>query len=111
MVTEEYMVANLVYVQEEQTIVAGFCSLVVHDDSAELDNLFVDPPFIGIGCGRSLWDKACEAAQEFGLRELTIDADPFAENFYRKMGAVKIGESESTVLPGRMLPRLKMLIQ
>lgn len=110
-ITEKYISDNPVYVIEKQAIVTGFCSLVVHGDSAELDNLFIDPLFIGRGCGRLLWDKAVEMSKEMGIRVLTIDADPFAEGFYKRIGAVKVGDSESTVVPGRMLPRMEMVIK
>nr|WP_211354784.1 hypothetical protein [Stackebrandtia albiflava] len=34
------------------------------------------------------------------------DADPGAEPFYRRMGAVRIGEAPSGSVPGRVLPRM-----
>lgn len=110
-ISEKYIAENEVFVIMQSSTIVGFCALIIDGNSAELDNLFVDPPFIGTGCGRLLWDKAVEMAKKMGIRVLTIDADPFAEDFYRKMGAVKVGESESTVVPGRMLPRMEIVIQ
>jgi hypothetical protein len=40
-----------------------------------------------------------------------MDADPFAAaKFYFKVGCVKVGETESTVLKGRLLPRLRYIL-
>lgn len=39
---------------------------------------------------------------------MTIDADPGAADFYRRLGAIDDGVAASTVIPGRFLPRLKL---
>ena len=46
-----------------------------------------------------------------GAAALEIDADPHAAGFYERMGAVRIGETPSSLIPGRSLPRLRLLIQ
>jgi GNAT superfamily N-acetyltransferase len=87
---------------------AGFYSLdPAEDGRVELDDLFVDPTYIGKGVGRRLWDHAVATAHDLGFRELIIQSDPHAEGFYRAMGAEPAGERESTVTPGRMLPLLR----
>jgi hypothetical protein len=43
-------------------------------------------------------------AATLGFTALRIDADPHAEGFYRAMGAVRVGETPSSSIPGRMLP-------
>ena len=42
-----------------------------------------------------------------GFTAFTVDADPGAEGFYRRMGAVRVGTSASGSIPGRRLPRLR----
>jgi hypothetical protein len=37
---------------------------------------------------------------------LLIQSDPFAEGFYLRLGADRIGEVPSQALPGRVLPLL-----
>ncbi|EBV1760669.1 N-acetyltransferase, partial [Salmonella enterica subsp. enterica serovar Newport] len=37
---------------------------------------------------------------------LLVDADPNAEAFYIRQGAIRIGETPSESLPGRVLPLL-----
>jgi GNAT superfamily N-acetyltransferase len=66
--------------------------------------LFVDPPAIGQGIGRLLWDGMVRASGAAGARRLVIASEPNAEAFYRRMGAVAVGTVASTVDPSRRLP-------
>ena len=86
---------------------AGFVSLVGKPPVGELGHLFVDPPCIGIGVGRSLFDAAVDTARRDGFHAFTVDADPGAEGFYLRMGAARIGLATSGSIPGRRLPRLR----
>ncbi|HEY0079390.1 MAG TPA: GNAT family N-acetyltransferase [Pyrinomonadaceae bacterium] len=105
--TREYVASHPVYVLEEDNRVEGFYSLRENaDGSVALEHLFVEPSAIGRGFGRRLWEHAVETARGLGFQILTIDSDPYAEDFYLRMGAVRVGEAASEVLPGRMLPLL-----
>ena len=75
-----------------------------HDDSAELEALFVEPDAIGSGIGRLLLDDAVAYAESSGFKRMTIQGDPNAEGFYLAMGARQTGSRESGSIPGRMLP-------
>ncbi|MEU0156252.1 GNAT family N-acetyltransferase [Micromonospora fulviviridis] len=68
--------------------------------------LFVDPPAIGTGAGRLLFEHAVATALAAGARTLWIEADPGAEPFYRHVGAVRAGTAVSPST-GRELPRLR----
>ena len=106
--TPEEVAASPVYVLENEHGIAGFYSLHVHDGGlAELDDLFVAPEAIGTGAGRRLWQHATATAFALGCTEMDIQSDPHAEGFYRAMGAHRVGDLESTVTPGRMLPLLR----
>ena len=74
----------------------------------ELDMLFVEPRAIGTGIGRELLRDALAQAAARGVEELTIEADPGAEPFYRAQGAERIGERVSTAT-GRSLPLLRIV--
>ena len=50
-------------------------------------------PWIGTGLGRKLFGHAMRRAQELGAGTVTIEADPNAEGFYRRMGARRAGEN------------------
>lgn len=78
--------------------------------SGELEDLFVEPDAIGTGVGRALFRHVVRRAAAQGMARLCFDADPNAEPFYASMGAVRVGESPSGSIPGRMLPRLELAI-
>ncbi|MER7081216.1 Acetyltransferase (GNAT) family protein [Saccharopolyspora kobensis] len=86
--------------------VVGFYALAGRAPEGELTCLFIEPDHIGTGVGSRLWAHAVAAARALGLQRFTIDADPFAEGFYRKLGAVRVGVTPSESIPGRELPRL-----
>jgi GNAT superfamily N-acetyltransferase len=49
------------------------------------------------GIGPQLVRFASEFAGARGVRELTIDAEPRAESFYVRMGAMRVGEAVDTI--------------
>jgi N-acetylglutamate synthase-like GNAT family acetyltransferase len=75
----------------------------------EVDLLFVEPDAIGTGAGRALWAHAVTVARSEGAETLFVQSDPNAEEFYRRMGAVRTGESPSPST-GRSLPVLEFFI-
>ena len=75
-----------------------------------IEDLFVEPGAIGTGVGGELFRHAVRRAAAEGMSRLLIDADPNAEGFYAAMGAVKVGESPSGSIPGRMLPQLALAV-
>jgi N-acetylglutamate synthase-like GNAT family acetyltransferase len=105
-IAAERVAAEPFFVLEEDGRVAGFYGLRISGEEAELTNLFVEPWAIGQGCGKRLWLHAIEIARASGCRRLRIESDPFAEPFYRAMGAEHIGETPSEAIPGRMIPLL-----
>ncbi|HEV7308268.1 GNAT family N-acetyltransferase [Ensifer sp.] len=78
--------------------------------TSELDKLFVDPQAQAGGVGRKLFDWCVETARRRDALVMTIDADPGAADFYRRMGAIDDGVVASTAIPGRFLPRLKLAL-
>lgn len=49
-----------VVVAERDGEVVGFYGLHIDGDTAELTHVFVDPPAIGTGVGRTLWQHSSE---------------------------------------------------
>ncbi len=99
-----------IHVAERGDALAGFYALSVQPEgrAGEIEMMFVDPDRLRRGIGRALWRHMMKTAVSLGLRKIVIDADPYAESFYRAMGARRTGESPSGSIPGRMLPRLEM---
>jgi GNAT superfamily N-acetyltransferase len=88
--------------------VAGWQRVSLRGRHAELEDLWLEPRFIGIGHGRLLFEDAVAVATGAGARVLEWDAEPFATGFYGAMGGVVIGEVPSAAEPGRMLPRMRL---
>ena len=74
---------------------------------AYLEDLWVDPEAIGHGYGRIGFERACEIGRGWGKGVMELEADPFAEPFYLHLGAVRVGMSPVTVVPGRAVPLMR----
>jgi N-acetylglutamate synthase-like GNAT family acetyltransferase len=69
--------------------------------------MWVSPEHIGSGVGKALFIHAMRGAKGQNISEVEILSDPHAEDFYKKMGAYRTGESVSEVDgQPRVLPRL-----
>ena len=95
-------------VAEHDGKLIGVAQLKVVDDEADLLKLFVDPNALRSGTGKALLAWATDVARKLGATRLTIEADPDAAPFYRRMGAYDVGQAPSGSVPGRMLPKLAM---
>jgi len=111
--SEPMISAGQVLVAERGTGCLLGVAAIARLDSAgafDLALLFVEPTVIRTGVGRTLFDAAVRHAARQGARHLSILADPFAEAFYQRLGAVRIGEAPSDSIPGRVLPLLRYAI-
>jgi GNAT superfamily N-acetyltransferase len=97
-----------VWVLETRGIVVGWHRVTLHDDRAELEDLWLEPILIGTGLGRLLFEHAVSVASAHAVSRLEWDAEPYAEGFYRAMGGEKIGRSPSAAQAGRTLPRMRL---
>jgi GNAT superfamily N-acetyltransferase len=104
--TEADLVSSPVYVLEVGGELAGMYRLGGDPPEGELDDLWLEPRFIGLGAGRRLYEHALQVAAELGFDSLRIESDPNAEGFYLAMGATRIGERPSQ--SGRTLPLLRV---
>lgn len=77
---------------------------------AELDHLWVDPGIIGRGVGRRLFEAFAAEARRRGATRIVLNSDPYAEGFYRRLGAVRIGDHPVEEIPGRVLPRMAVTL-
>jgi GNAT superfamily N-acetyltransferase len=87
----EQIATDVVYVYEIDGQIAGFYSLVAHQDHAELDFLFVDDAFQGQQIGRMLFQHMRAEARRLGYARVEIVAHPPAAAFYERMGATIVG--------------------
>lgn len=73
---------------------------------AQLYGLYVDPAHWKRGVGRVLFGAAIARAKAIKAGALMITAEPSAEGFYKRMGAVRIGEGPFYFSPETILPSL-----
>jgi len=96
---------NEMYVAVRGGEAIGFYALVGGECGLDLEHLWVLPDWIGTSLGRKLFKHAMARAKELGAETVTIESDPNAEGFYRRMGARRVGENVYELDGGeRVLP-------
>lgn len=110
-VTSSDLADNEWWVAETNAIVGCACLATGCDKRiGSVESFFVDPHNQRQGTGRLLWNKLRERAQGRGMQELVLDADPNAVAFYAALGFEIVGETPSGSIPGRSLPRMRILL-
>jgi GNAT superfamily N-acetyltransferase len=109
-ITSDFIQNWPVLIAESENQILGFSALLGEENKRLLDHLWVEPGKMGLGVGRRLFDAAVEHARALGWRNFDIIADPYAEPFYLRMGAKRIGEVESKIQKGLFLPLLRYAI-
>ena len=88
------------------------CIRLSRDGTAgELETCFIDPDWQGRRIGRRLFEALLQQARRYQLHHIGLDADPFAEPFYARLGFATVGSAPSGSIPGRMLPRMEMTLR
>ena len=106
-VTQEDILKWPFIVATQKDSLCGFAAVCEIKGEKMLDHLWIDPPFIGKGLGRVLFAEGVARAKELGWSSFTIASDPYAEEFYKKIGARRIGQRESKIKKGFFLPLLE----
>jgi GNAT superfamily N-acetyltransferase len=74
------------FVAEAAGDAIAWASLKVEGETAWLEDLWVDPAWMGKGVGSRLFRRAAEHARAAGARALEWEAEPNAAGFYERMG-------------------------
>lgn len=90
-ITPQNIAENEVYAMTINGAIVGFYMLIIKENSAQLEHLWIKPENIGAGIGRKLFAHALKKAAELNVEKIYIASDPHAEEFYKKMGAKRIG--------------------
>ena len=90
-VDPESLASRHAHVATLRGAIVAFYVLEAGDGAWELDDLWVDPDFMGQGIGSSLLRHALATAWENGAHVVTVDSDPNAEAFYVACGAMRVG--------------------
>jgi GNAT superfamily N-acetyltransferase len=105
----EYLAEDPVFVAEDGEMMLGFYGFRLRVDTMFIEDMWVTPTVIGTGIGRALWRHALDTARANGYATFSIESDPYAEGFYLRQGAMRIGEIASSAT-GRMLPLLLYVV-
>jgi GNAT superfamily N-acetyltransferase len=83
------------YVAEEDGSLAGFATWVETADTVELEDLFVDPGYMRRGIGTALVNRITDVLRARGVERLEVTANPHALGFYRAVGFIECGVTET----------------
>jgi len=103
--TPPFVERHPVYCAVAGASVLGFYALSGAGATRELEHFWVAPEQIGRGVGARMFEHAVATLRADSARVLRIASDPYAEGFYLRMGARRVGEWPSTP-SGRTLPLL-----
>src|SRR5262245_9557734 len=84
-----------VFVAECDGRAIAWASLIPRGEVSWLEDLWVEPDWIGGGIGSRLFRHAAEHARRTGARALEWEAEPNALGFYEKMGGRHVRDSVS----------------
>lgn len=110
-ISRETIEGAIGYVAESSESIIGFwIRAPLNSDRPTPGWLFVHPDHMGQGVARALWESVRTEAAARGIKSFVIEADPNAAPFYLTLGAEKIGEKESSAIPGRFFPILRIMV-
>ena len=107
-ITREYIDSNQVYVLWQDQQLLGYYALAhITKAKASIDYLFIAPEQVGKGYGKLLCTDLIKRAKTMGYETITVDADPNAEAFYKKLGFETVGKLASSI-KNRFLPIMEL---
>lgn len=107
-ITTNYIETNKIYKLVINDLVVGYYSYVILEENVvQLDNLFVLPEYIGKGLGTFLMSDFLDRCKALKFQKVVLEADPNAENFYKKHGFKTIGQIETSI-KDRFLPIMEL---
>jgi GNAT superfamily N-acetyltransferase len=74
----------------------GWAALIPRGEVGWLEDLWVEPAWIGRGLGRVLFERVAMEARQRGARRLEWESEPNASGFYERMGGTYVRDSEET---------------
>ncbi|MBU3143801.1 GNAT family N-acetyltransferase [Clostridium sp. CF012] len=106
-VTEEFIRKNPTFIIYENDKIVGFYTILIKPEGNSIEYFYIEPQCIGKGYGKKMWDHLANYCKAHSIKDFTLVTSPQAKEFYEKMGAIQIGEVESTLKKGRKIPKLK----
>ncbi|NDL62840.1 GNAT family N-acetyltransferase [Acerihabitans arboris] len=91
---------SLICVAAADNALLGAAQLLLHDEIAFLERLFVAPANAKTGIGKTLFGWSINTAHRAGAERLLIDCHPLAAGFYQRMGARAADTADPGPVPG-----------
>ena len=88
----------------------GFYRISITGDSAEIEELHLEPDRIGRGFGRTLFEHAVRRAKERGVTRLEWSCDEYPLGFYLAMGGQVTGSIPSGIAGDEPLTEMAIRI-
>jgi GNAT superfamily N-acetyltransferase len=85
----------IVFVAESGGRAIGWSSLLPRGEVGWLEDLWIEPGWIGKGVGGALFRHTADHARELGATRLEWEAEPNAMGFYERMGARHVRDTMS----------------
>lgn len=110
-VSEDYIIEKEVYklIDSKDKIIGYYSFFKIDEVNVKLENLFVEPKFIGYGYGKMLMNDFIERIRKTRTEKIILDSDPNAENFYAKNGFKVVGKLKTSI-EGRFLPIMELKV-
>ena len=101
--SEQGLAAKEFLVADDDGHAIGFATLIAKDDLCILDDLWLEPRWIGRSIGTELFRASLARAKQLGAKRVEWEAEPNAVGFYEKMGGHYLRDSDPTEF-GRIIP-------
>jgi GNAT superfamily N-acetyltransferase len=98
------------YVAESEAVPVGWAAAIPQGQICWLEDLWIEPGWMGKGIGKLLFRHAAELARQGGAITMEWEAEPNAIGFYEKMGGRYRRLSETTEW-GRRLPVMAISLE
>ena len=85
------------WVLDDGGTMVGFLRVSLAGNDAEIEELHLEPAWIGRGLGRQLFEHAVQRARAVGAERLVWSTDRYAVGFYLVMGGVITGTAPSGI--------------
>ena len=109
-ISETYINENEVYKLILENEIIGYYSILkISENVFKLDNLFLYQKYIGKGFGNILMNHFLEKVKFSEAKEIILDSEPNAEEFYEKFGFKTYTKLESSI-KNRFLPQMKLIL-
>ena len=96
-----------IWVAEAAGRAIGWASLIAGAEPGVvvLDDLWVEPAWIGKGVGSVLFRRAADRGRELGAQRMEWEAEPNALGFYERLGGRRVRDNTPTLPPmDRVIP-------